>query len=173
MNNIIEVFCDGSCKASDPQRVGAYCAVIRLGNEELEVVCGTANNTTISIMEIEAVSHGIRHILLNKDNPKYLMPEIEGVKIYSDSEYVVRCSTGEYKIKANTEVWDALKLYTRQLTKASPYRPLWLEIGHISRNTLEECAQADYIVDELRKTSELAMERIVNTKGYKQGKLAR
>lgn len=171
--SIIEMFCDGSCKASDPERAGAYCASIRLPGGELETVCGSKNKTTISLMEIEAVCCGLSHLILNVHDPKFFPEGIEGIKIYTDSEYVVKCATGENQVKANKHSWAIFKLLIRNLINSFDQKCLNVEIGHIPRNSVEEAAQADFVVDQLRRSMEQNMSDMKKMEDFHKGKLKR
>lgn len=90
----VELFTDGAALGNPG--VGGWAALLRYNGAECELY-GWEEQTTNNRMELRAVLEGLRR--LNKPCR---------VTIYSDSQYVVRCGSGEYQKHANMDLWDSL-----------------------------------------------------------------
>jgi ribonuclease HI len=142
----IKVFCDGSCSVHDPELHGAFCSVIDIPGNDLTILKGGQSHTTISKMEIKAVSAALTY-LFEYANHRGFPSEIDSVQIYSDSSYVVNCATGENKIKANKCTWSELLTAHSSLLAFIPN----IIIIKISRNSEPESEFADKIAGEIRE----------------------
>lgn len=101
----IALFTDGSCWTGD--RIGgwAYVAIDAFDNEVEN--SGSAEDTTISQMELMAVAAGLEETIL------FLGPC--DVLVFSDSEYVVKGATDKTRArKVNVDLWDYLEHWERQ-----------------------------------------------------------
>lgn len=146
MNDTIKIFCDGSCSVHDPKLTGAHCAIIDIPGLRNKKIYGAINETTISKMEIKAVTAGIVHVLELAQKNK-LPGGIDTVEIYCDSQYVVGCADGSSKIVANRPQWAEFKEAIKLLQNYIPN----IIINKIPRNTEPESATADNIAGELRE----------------------
>lgn len=73
---VVEIYTDGACSGNPGK--GAYCAILRHKNKEKRII-GTELQTTNNRMELMAVIAGLESL---KAPSK--------VKIYSDSQYVIK-----------------------------------------------------------------------------------
>jgi len=84
----IEVYSDGSC---NPQlNIGGWASII-LYNQQKIILEGKELNTTHNRMELLAVINSIKYIFKNLTN-------FNCIKIYSDSQYVVRLNERKEKL---------------------------------------------------------------------------
>lgn len=87
----VELYTDGAC-LGNPGR-GGWAYLLRYNSAEREGF-GWEDETTNNRMELQAVCKGLR-----------TLTKPCRVTIYSDSQYVVRCGSGEYRRKANGDLW--------------------------------------------------------------------
>ena len=95
---MIEIYTDGAC-IGNPGK-GGWAAII-LENASKRVTRGNEAHTTNNRMEILAVIKGLEAI-----------PEFVDVKVFSDSQYVVKTMTLNWKRKANEDLWQRLDVET-------------------------------------------------------------
>jgi len=91
----IEMYVDGG--ASPNPGTGAHAAFLLYGDpgaQHTRMVSGTAENVTNNQMEIQAVIAGLE-----------ALKEGCEVTVYSDSQYVVNCGSGQSRRSANVEWW--------------------------------------------------------------------
>ncbi|MEA3495660.1 MAG: ribonuclease H [Bacteroidota bacterium] len=89
--NIFEIYTDGSCNTE--LKIGAWAAIILYGSEKI-VLTAKEKNTTNNRMELLSVIDAIK-FLKNK------FEKIELIKIFSDSQYVVRICERKERLKNN------------------------------------------------------------------------
>lgn len=96
----VELHGDGSCihrmGATGRAGVGGWGVILRSGVHEKEL-SGAEAETTNNRMEMMAVLMGLR-----------ALKRPCRVAVYSDSQLVVRCGSGEYRRKANRDLWDEI-----------------------------------------------------------------
>lgn len=95
---MIEIYTDGAC-IGNPGK-GGWAAII-LENASKRVIQGNETHTTNNRMEILAVIKGLEAV-----------PELVDVKVFSDSQYVVKTMTLNWKRKANEDLWGRLDVET-------------------------------------------------------------
>lgn len=99
MNKILEIYTDGSCLVN-PGGKGGYGAVL-LCDPIIEISGHIQEPTTNNRAEIQAAIYAVmRARALGYHN----------LKIYTDSIYIVKTYTGEYRKKKNLDLWDLLDL---------------------------------------------------------------
>lgn len=98
MNNIIEIYTDGSAigNGTEKSKCGWACELI--WNDYTMVKSGHALGLTNNQAEMTAVLMALRSVN-RKEHPTY---------VYSDSLYVVKTLNGEYQIGANEDLWEQL-----------------------------------------------------------------
>jgi ribonuclease HI len=84
----VQIYTDGSCHTQ--LRVGGWAAIILVG-EEKKILTGKETDTTHNRMEILAVIRAIEFI---RDHYK----EVDAIKVFSDSQYVVGLTTRKEKL---------------------------------------------------------------------------
>lgn len=89
--NIFEIYTDGSCNTK--LKIGAWAAIILFDDKKI-VLSGKEKNTRNNRMELLSVIDAIK-FLKNK------FEKIELIKIYSDSQYVVRICERKERLKSN------------------------------------------------------------------------
>lgn len=109
MTDNIKIYTDGSCCPNPGD--GGYAFVAVFPDCEIHVN-DRVKNTTNNVMEITAVIEAIKEFKLHKT---YL--------IYTDSLYVIKCATNEWKRKKNTELW---KLYD-EVTRGKNIQFKWVK----------------------------------------------
>ena len=91
---MIEIYKDGSSERN-PGR-GGWAAVL-IENGKQRILSGGQSGTTNNRMEITAVIQGLEAVPLRSN-----------ITVYSDSEYVIKTMTHNWKRNANTDLWDQL-----------------------------------------------------------------
>ena len=91
---MIDIYVDGSCDGNPGP--GGWAAIIVEGGKRREIK-GREENTTNNRMEILAAIKGLEQT-----------PQGSHVAIHSDSEYLVRTMTQNWKRKANIDLWHRL-----------------------------------------------------------------
>jgi ribonuclease HI len=91
---MIEIYTDGSCLKNCGGGHGGWGFIMILEDIEYHV-SGSNDNTTNNRMELQAV---IEAITFNADIVSY--------KIYTDSQLVLQCAKGNWKRKANLDLWE-------------------------------------------------------------------
>jgi len=93
----IEIYTDGSCLMSDPQRPGGwgYSIYMREGDKSTLIVdgSGSTSHTTNIKMELMAIVHAfnmLNKIVLYENIVELLETKIN---VYTDSEWTVKCMT--------------------------------------------------------------------------------
>lgn len=97
----IEIYTDGSCHTQ--QCIGAWASVV-LHTEGKITLSGSELDTTHNRMEILAVSNSIKHVIQH-------FPQVNQIKIISDSQYVIglidrekKFIASNYKTKAGADI---------------------------------------------------------------------
>lgn len=91
----ITIWTDGSCVASQ-FGPGAWSFILRSDEKEIEA-SGYDSHTTVNRMEMMAAVEGLKRC-----------PEGVAVLVISDSMLLVKCGSGEWKRKANLDLWSLL-----------------------------------------------------------------
>jgi cyclic pyranopterin phosphate synthase len=97
---VIEVYVDGACNGNPGP--GGWAAVIVDGESRREI-SGREENTTNNRMEILAAIKALEQTAPGSH-----------VALYSDSEYLVRTMTQDWKRKANLDLWHKLDALVRE-----------------------------------------------------------
>ena len=90
---ITHIYTDGSC-LKNPGGEGGWAFVIVKDKEIDSIGYGSNPSTTNNRMELQAVIQALRYV----DKGEY--------NLYTDSQLVLKCATGVWKIKANTDLWN-------------------------------------------------------------------
>ena len=116
------VYTDGGCNGNPGQ--GAY-GVLIVDEEtgERSTYSGSFQMTTNNRMEITAVLVALKHL-----------PENSNIALYSDSQYVIKCLTGEFQRKKNVDLWHRMD----QLMADKKLYPNWVQ-GHNGNPNNELC----------------------------------
>ena len=85
---LAEIYTDGSCHTQN--WVGAWVAIVLTGTEK-KILSAAVPATTHNRMELLAVIKGIEYI-------RNHYPAITGIKLFSDSQYVIRLRDREEKL---------------------------------------------------------------------------
>ena len=99
--NKIFLFADGSCGTGED--IGAWATLLCGSNSERKLLYGVVNPTTISRMELIPIIEGLSW--LSKHWAK--MFNDTSVKIYSDSEFVIKTASGAFTAHKNLDLWEA------------------------------------------------------------------
>jgi ribonuclease HI len=100
---MINIYVDGACSGNPG--IGAWAVVIEGDTpEKVQWMTGKMVETTNNEVELEAL---IRAILFVFER----IPKEEEITIYSDSMYVVKGITGEWKVKTHLESWAVAEEY--------------------------------------------------------------
>jgi len=91
---MIDIYTDGSCSGNPGP--GGWAAVVVRDGGRLELK-GSADSTTSNRMELTAAIEGLAHV-----------PESSEINIHSDSEYLVKTMTHNWKRRANLDLWQKL-----------------------------------------------------------------
>lgn len=86
----ISIYTDGSCNPK--YEIGGWAAILLVGDEKI-ILEGKDFNTTHNRMELLAVIKALEYIVIKSINHNK-------IKIYSDSQYVVKISQRKEKLKA-------------------------------------------------------------------------
>lgn len=130
---------DGSC-STHGIKAGGWAAIILKDGEMAKILTGSAAPTTISRMELGAIIGALEWI---KSTHGFENCQLH---FHSDSQFVVRCATGEYSRRANLDQWD-------QFNHAS--RGANFTIVHVGRNSDPKMTKCD----ELAGVARIALER--------------
>lgn len=119
------VYTDGGCQ-HNPGGIGAY-AVILIDEDtgETQEYIGGYRSTTNNRMEMMAVITALEH--LSKQSV---------VKIYSDSQYVIKTMQGLYRKKKNVDLWKRME----KAIKGKKVTFVWVK-GHNNNFYNEKCDQ--------------------------------
>lgn len=86
------VYTDGSC-LKNPGGAGGWAFVL-IENNDVEIIgYGSDPSTTNNRMELTAVIRALQNINYDK------------IIIYTDSQWVIKCANGEWRRKANLDLW--------------------------------------------------------------------
>jgi ribonuclease HI len=99
MEVLPQIFTDGSC-LKNPGGPGGWAFTV-LENGEQWTLSGGDPNTTNNRMELMAIIEALRFVQGNE----YVL--------YTDSELTMKCATGVYKKKANTDLWNEYEVVSR------------------------------------------------------------
>lgn len=94
--NPYKLYTDGGC-LKNPDGPGGYGVIIIAPDGKIEELKGGNPSSTNNRMEIIAAIVGLSHI-----------PTGQAVKVYSDSQYVIKTMNGEFKKKKNLDLWEKL-----------------------------------------------------------------
>lgn len=100
----VALFTDGSCWDQDGLGGWAWIALDAFEGEESD--SGSASETTNNRMEMQAWIEGLNHIYI-EHGPCIIL-------VYCDSQLVGRGFTGQYRRKANTDLWEELQIAADQ-----------------------------------------------------------
>lgn len=120
--NAYIVYTDGGCARNPGGPGGAASIIISPDGNETEVVSGYYS-TTNNRMELTAVLQALE-----------CLPVGVPIKLYSDSQYVLNCISGNWKRQKNTDLW---KSYAG-LAKGHKIRTYWVK-GHNGNKYNERC----------------------------------
>jgi ribonuclease HI len=108
----IELYSDGACSGNgSPNAIGGWAVILKCGDHQ-KTLTGRERNTTNSRMELTAVIQGLSAIM-DDDSP---------IKVYSDSEYLVKCINDRWYQRWLDQNW---RLSTGQPVKNLK---LWVEL---------------------------------------------
>ena len=96
---MIRVYTDGSCL---PNGVGGWGFIILpspITNYTEYQVCGAHDDTTNNRMELQAVIEALSFEIPNLTQKPF------SFKIYTDSKLTMNCAKGDWKRKANLDLW--------------------------------------------------------------------
>lgn len=137
---IVEIFTDGSADNVE-SRVGGWAALLRFGDKE-KVIAGSELDTTSIRMELTAAAEALESLL----RPC-------GVRLSTDSEFLVKGVTGQHKrLTANADLW------ARILEQKARHEIEWVWVkGHagVSENELVH----NLAIGEFRKRVKAEQER--------------
>lgn len=119
-----KLFTDGSCLGNPGP--GGWAFLLRLGDEEIRKAGGTIY-TTNNRMELLAVIEGIKAFEKN-------FPKETDLEVHSDSSWVVKTMTENWKRKKNLDLWDLLT----PLLAGKRIRWVWVK-GHAGHKENEDC----------------------------------
>lgn len=99
---MVEVYTDGSCINLGP---GGWAFIMIIGDIEYHV---SSNNpkTTNNRMELQAVIEALSFV------PDESSPPLS-LKIYTDSKLVLHCAKGDWKRKANLDLWERYDIVSK------------------------------------------------------------
>lgn len=116
----VELFTDGGCEPNPGE--GGWGFVLIYG-EHVKEGSGYESEATNNTMEIRAVIEGLR-----------ALKKPCNVTITSDSQYVIKCASGEWKRKTNHDLWRELDTVMDQHT----VKWQWVR-GHTGDKYNERC----------------------------------
>lgn len=126
----ITIYTDGSC-IGNPGRGGwAFIAIF----PDCEIhYSGREEDTTNNKMELTAVIQALE-----------TFPTTKEILIYTDSQYVIKCATGEYQRKKNLELWERYE----KSRKGRIIKYEWVR-GHM--NEVSDKYKYNNLVDEMAR----------------------
>lgn len=98
----ISIYTDGSC-LKNPNGPGGWAYAVIENEEIVKFSYGGCKNTTNNRMELLAVIKTLKDI--NSCSVLY--------SFYTDSQLVIKCATGEWKRKANLDLWEEYDLISK------------------------------------------------------------
>lgn len=98
----ITIYTDGSC-LKNPNGPGGWAYAVIENEEIVNFSYGGSKNTTNNRMELLAVITALKALNTPKA-PKTLTDSLL-YSFYTDSQLVIKCATGEWKRKANLDLW--------------------------------------------------------------------
>lgn len=131
---MIEVYTDGSCLKNSGSGAGgwAFIMIIDDVSNQLEYhVSGNNPNTTNNRMELQAVIEALSFEEANSIS----------YKIYTDSKLVLHCAKGDWKRKANLDLWEIYDI----VSKGKEIEWIWVKAHNGNRY--------NEMVDELARDS--------------------
>lgn len=140
----VKIYTDGSCSTLG-HRAGGWTAVIEYDDSNHEIICDGQVDTTISRMEMTAIIEAIRRTK-EKSGPG------TECHVFTDSQFVALCCAGEYKRKANRDLWAE---YDRVADGME------ILVQHVRRNVHSSQALCDQISGRVREALEKNPERKV------------
>ena len=125
--------------------IGAYASIIQeSGIDRPELAWGRVHKTTSQRMEIAAVIAGLRACLSGGH-----------IQVYSDSEYVVRCAQGQYRRKANLDLWTLFD------TEIARLRNTKIEFTSLPRNSVPQLERCDNLAQRATNPASNAPDFVV------------
>lgn len=94
---MIKVYTDGSC-LKNPDGPGGWAYYFELNNIS-KIGTGGHKSTTNNRMELTAVIEALKQIDSENENKNF------NILIYTDSQYVIKCATGQFKKHKNIDLW--------------------------------------------------------------------
>ena len=91
MNNLPKIYTDGSC-LKNPGGASGWCFYL-FENDRNWIVSGGESSSTNNRMELTAVNEALDFAQGNE------------YEIYTDSKLILKCAKGEWKRKANLDLW--------------------------------------------------------------------
>jgi ribonuclease HI len=126
----VEVWIDGACSGNPGP--GGWAFIMQRG-EFRQKGFGSSPNTTNNRMELHAAVEAF----------KYLRKGLRlDVKVYSDSEYLVRTMNGEFSQRSNWDLWEALE------EAVGKHNIEWI---FIKRDSVKQHIQCDALAREAAK----------------------
>lgn len=96
-DNLLYIYCDGACVPNPGE--GGWAALLDY-NGNRKVVHGSVSDTTNQRMEIQAAISAFEAIKAGWNCT---------VTVVSDSQYLINCMSGDWKIKSNVDLFMRLK----------------------------------------------------------------
>ena len=122
----VTIATDGSAIPQVECRPGGWAAVLRYGSHERRL-SGAEFNTTSQRMELRAALEGLKALKAPCS-----------VTLETDSQYLCECGKGNFKIKANAEIWGELL----DLIEKGDHKVTFVKVkGHSGHPVNELCDQ--------------------------------
>lgn len=90
----MEIYTDGGC-IENPGGIGAWAFVVVANGQVIHKASGSAPSTTNNRMELTAVIEAMKWSANNDVRPQ----------IFTDSDLTVKCGNGQWKRRANLDLW--------------------------------------------------------------------
>jgi len=109
-----DIYTDGACSGNPGPGGWAYCIIDPQKNKPLSIFGmeipeipdvvgkGGEEDTTNNRMELTAVLEAMERLFVY---PLYKVDLYTKVRVYTDSQLVIKCANGEYKRKKNLDLW--------------------------------------------------------------------
>lgn len=134
---MIEVYTDGSCVGGGGPGGWAF---IMIHNEVEYHVSGGDTNTTNNRMELQAVIEALTF----KDVE--IQEDIKIYKIYTDSQLTLQCAKGNWKRKANLDLWEVYN----EVSRGKEIQWEWVK-AHVAKKSWNKQNTYNDMVDKLAK----------------------
>ncbi len=139
--DIIEIYTDGGCRGNQKkENIGGYGAVLIYKDNIKELKYAT-KNTTNNRMELLSVVDALKFVKAN----------INGIKLYSDSQYVISTLNNGWKKNANKDLWAELEEQQKRLSN-NPIEFIKVKghsdnVGNSRADELANIAMDNYVDD--------------------------